>query len=252
MVEGYIKKEVESYGNLKVTAAGKRWLKEYNKDTKFYVTEDNTFSDDEVEGNATGGALDEELFHILKNLRRDVAREKNVQPYIVFMEASLEQMATMYPTTIEELQTIQGVGQGKARRFGKPFLEVIKKYCEENEIVRPEDIRVKTVAKNSMGKLKIVQCIDRKIPLDDIARSMSLKMPELLDELEAIVYSGTKVDLSYYIEDVMDDEQIDDIYGYFAEAETDSLKNAYEEFNGAYTDEEIRLIRLMYISENAN
>jgi ATP-dependent DNA helicase RecQ len=252
MVEGYIKKEVESYGNLKVTTAGKKWLKEYNKNTKFYVTEDNTYSDEEVESSATGGALDEELFHILKNLRRDVAKEKKVQPYIVFMESSLEQMATMYPTTIEELQTIQGVGQGKARRFGKPFLEVIKKYCEENDIVRPEDIRVKTVAKNSMGKLKIVQCIDRKISLDDIASSMGLKMPELLDELEAIVYSGTKVDLSYYIEEVMDDEQIDDIYGYFAEAETDSLQKAYEEFAGAYTDEEVRLIRLMYISENAN
>ena len=252
MVEGYIKKEVESYGNLKVTTAGKKWLKEYNKDTKFYVTEDNTYSDEEVESSATGGALDEELFHILKNLRRDVAKEKKVQPYIVFMESSLEQMATMYPTTIEELQTIQGVGQGKARRFGKPFLEVIKKYCEENDIVRPEDIRVKTVAKNSIGKLKIVQCIDRKISLDDIASSMGLKMPELLDELEAIVYSGTKVDLSYYIEEVMDDEQIDDIYGYFAEAETDSLQKAYEEFAGAYTDEEVRLIRLMYISENAN
>ena len=252
MVEGYIKKEVESYGNLKVTTAGKKWLKEYNKDTKFYVTEDNTYSDEEVESSATGGALDEELFHILKNLRRDVAKEKKVQPYIVFMESSLEQMATMYPTTIEELQTIQGVGQGKAKRFGKPFLEVIKKYCEENDIVRPEDIRVKTVAKNSMGKLKIVQCIDRKISLDDICSSMSLKMPELLDELEAIVYSGTKVDLSYYIEEVMDEEQIDDIYGYFAEAETDSLQKAYEEFAGAYTDEEVRLIRLMYISENAN
>ena len=252
MVEGYIKKEVESYGNLKVTSAGKKWLKAYKPGVEFYVTEDNSFSDEEPEGSAGGGALDEELFHILKNLRREVAKEKGVQPYIVFMEASLEQMATMYPVTMEELQTIQGVGQGKARRFGKPFLEVIKKYCEENEIIRPEDIRVKTVAKNSIGKLKIVQCIDRKMSLDDIAQSMSLKMPELLDELEAIVYSGTKVDLAYYIEDIMDEEQIDDIYGYFAEAETDSLKDAYEEFNGAYTDEEIRLIRLMYISENAN
>ena len=252
MIEGYIKKEVESYGNLKVTSAGKKWLKAYQPGVEFYVTEDNAYSDEEPEGIAGGGALDEELFHILKNLRREVAKEKGVQPYIVFMEASLEQMATMYPTTLEELQTIQGVGQGKARRFGKPFLEVIKKYCEENDIIRPEDIRVKTVAKNSIGKLKIVQCIDRKMSLDDIAKSMSLKMPELLDELEAIVYSGTKVDLTYYIEDIMDEEQIDDIYGYFAEAETDSLKDAYEEFNGAYTDEEIRLIRLMYISENAN
>lgn len=250
IVDGFIKKDIESYGNLKVTAAGKRWLKN-PKD--FYVTEDNTYNDESVEASATGmGALDPTLYAMLKDLRRDEARKHNVQPYIVFMEGSLEQMATMYPTTLTELQNIQGVGQGKAKRYGQPFCNLIKKYCEENDIVRPEDIRVRSVAKNSMRKIKIVQCIDKEMPLDDIARTQGLKFSELLDELETIVYSGTRIDIDYYIEDTMDDDQIDDIYDYFAEAETDDLKEAYDEFGGDYADEDIRLIRIKYISDNAN
>lgn len=249
IVEGYIKKDIETYGNLKVTEAGKRWMKNRKP---FYVTEDNNYNVETVETPSIGGALDPTLFAMLKELRKTEARRHKVQPYIVFMEGSLEQMATMYPVTLQELQNIQGVGQGKARRYGQPFCDLIKRYCEENDIVRPEDIRVRSVAKNSMRKVKIVQCIDRKMPLDDIAKSMGMKFDELIDELEAIVYSGTKLNINYYIEDSMYEEQIDDIYDYFAEAETDSLKEAYDEFSGDYSDEDIRLIRLMYISEKAN
>ncbi|MDO4931233.1 MAG: DNA helicase RecQ [Prevotellaceae bacterium] len=249
IVEGYIKKDIETYGNLKVTEAGKRWMKNRKP---FYVTEDNNYNVETVETPSVGGALDPTLFAMLKELRKTEARRHKVQPYIVFMEGSLEQMATMYPVTLQELQNIQGVGQGKARRYGQPFCDLIKRYCEENDIVRPEDIRVRSVAKNSMRKVKIVQCIDRKMPLDDIAKSMGMKFDELIDELEAIVYSGTKLNINYYIEDSMYEEQIDDIYDYFAEAETDSLKEAYDEFSGDYSDEDIRLIRLMYISEKAN
>lgn len=250
MVDGLIRKDIETYGNLKVTAAGKRWLK---APQTFYVTEDNTFNEDAIEaGAASGGALDPVLYAMLKDLRKSEARKHNVQPYIVFMEGSLEQMATMYPVTLAELQNVQGVGQGKAKRYGQPFCDLIKKYCEENDIVRPEDMRVRSVAKNSMRKVKIVQCIDRKMPLDDIAKSLGIKFIELLDELEAIVYSGTKLNIEYYIEDTMYEEEIDDIYDYFSEAETDSLKEAFNEFSGDYSDEDIRLVRIMFISEMAN
>ena len=161
-------------------------------------------------------------------------------------------MATTYPTTLQELQNIQGVGQGKAKRYGKPFCDLIKKYCEENDIIRPEDMRVRSVPKNNMRKLKIVQCVDKEMPLNDIARSQGIKYDELLTELESIVYSGTKLDLDYYIEEIMDEDQIDDIYDYFAEAETDSLDDAFAEFDGDYEDAWIRLIRVKYISDMAN
>lgn len=249
IIDGYLQKDIETYGLLKLTNAGKRWMK---NPQPFYVTEDNTFTEECVEGTATGCALDEQLYAILKELRREEARKRGVQPYIVFMEASLEQMATMYPTTMEELQNIQGVGQGKARKFGQPFLDQIKQYCEENDIISPEDIRVRSVANKSVGKVKMINCIDRKMPLNEIAESMHIKMSELLDELEAIVYSGTRLDIRYYIENTMDEEQFEDIYDYFSDAETDSLEEAYEEFDGDYTDDDIRLVRLLYISENAN
>jgi len=250
IIDGYIKKDIESFGNLKVTDEGLKWLK--NK-TEFYVTEDNNYNNEVSETISSGsGALDPTLYAMLKDLRKSQAVKHNVQPYIVFMESSLEQMATIYPVNLQELQNIPGVGQGKAKRYGQPFCDLIKKYCEENNIERPEDMRVRSVAKNSMQKPKIVQCVDRKMPLDDIAKSLGIKFTELLDEMEAIVYSGTRLNLDYYIEETMDDDQIDDIYEYFKEAETDSLKEAYKEFDGDYQDEDIRLIRLKYISENAN
>ena len=250
IIEGYIKKDIESFGNLKVTEDGRNWLK---KKTDFYVTEDNNYNDDTSEAISSGsGALDPTLYAMLKELRKSQAIKHNVQPYIVFMESSLEQMATIYPVNLQELQNIPGVGQGKAKRYGQPFCDLIQKYCEENNIERPEDMRVRSVAKNSMQKPKIVQCVDRKMPLDDIAKSLGIKFTDLLDEMEAIVYSGTRLNLDYYIEETMDDDQIEDIYEYFKEAETDSLKEAFKEFDGDYQDEDIRLIRLKYISENAN
>ena len=250
IVSSYIKKDIESFGNLKITAAGKRWLK---SPTPFFVTEDNTFTDEASEQNvAGGGALDPTLFAMLKDLRQSEAKRHGVQPYVVFMEASLEQMATMYPITLQELQNVQGVGQGKAKRYGQPFCDLIRRYCEENEIERPEDIRVRTVAKNSMRKIKIVQCIDKEMMLDDIAKSLNIKFTDLIDELESIVYSGTRIDIDYYLEETMDEDQIDDIYDYFAEAETDSLNDAYDEFGGDYTDEDVRLIRIKYVSDMAN
>ena len=250
IVEGYLKKDIESYGNIKMTAAGKKWLKEPKT---FYATEDNNFDDNAPSAIPSGGcALDPTLFSMLKNLRKSEAKKHDVQPYIVFMEPSLEQMATTYPTTLQELQNIQGVGQGKAKRYGKPFCDLIKKYCEENDIIRPEDMRVRSVPKNNMRKLKIVQCVDKEMPLNDIARSQGIKYDELLTELESIVYSGTKLDLDYYIEEIMDEDQIDDIYDYFAEAETDSLDDAFTEFAGDYEDAWIRLIRVKYISDMAN
>lgn len=250
IIDGYIKKDIESFGNLKVTPEGHEWLK---KPSDFYITEDNNYNDDTSESMGNGAsALDPTLYAMLKDLRKSQAAKHNVQPYIVFMESSLEQMATVYPVTLQELQNIQGVGQGKAKRYGQPFCDLIQKYCEENEIERPEDMRVRSVAKNSMQKLKVVQCVDRKMPLDDIAKSLGIKFTELLDEMEAIVYSGTRLNLDYYIEDTMDEEQIDDIYEYFKEADTDSLKEAFKEFGGDYSDEDVRLIRLKYISENAN
>ena len=256
VVDGYIKKDIENGSALRLTAAGKRWYKAAKESpadiAPFYVTEDNVFNDDYEESAVHTGALDEQLYNILKALRRDVARQKGVQPYIVFMDTSIEQMATMYPVTMDELQKIQGVGRGKALRYGEPFIKQIKLYCEENNIVRPEDIRVKSIANKSVGKVKIIGCIDRKMPLDEIAQSLHLKFSELLDELEAIVYSGTHVDLRYYVEQAMDEEQFDDIYAYFEEAETDSLTEAYEELAEDYSEEDIRLIRLLYVSENAN
>lgn len=250
IVDGYIKKDIETYGNLKVTAAGKLWMKKHGD---FFVTEDNTFNDESSEGPSSGaGALDPTLFAMLKNLRKSEAKKHGVQPYIVFMEGSLEQMATIYPMTLQELLNVQGVGQGKAKRYGQPFCDLIKKYCEDNDIERPIDMRVRSVAKNSMRKLKIVQCVDRKIPLNDIAKSLGIKFEELLDELEAIVYSGTKLDIEYYISDIMDDDEYDDIYSYFEEAETDDIEEAFNEFAGDYSDDNIRLVRLMYVSENAN
>jgi len=175
-----------------------------------------------------------------------------VPAYAVFQENSLEQMATVYPITLEELQQVQGVGTGKAAKFGKPFVELIKQHCEENGIERPEDLRVRTVARKSAVKVKIIQSIDRKVALDDIARAQGLEFEELLDEIEAIVYSGTKLDIDYYIEDTMDDEHVDDIYDYFSESETDDLEEAFEEFDGDYTENEIRLVRIKFLSEVAN
>lgn len=251
LIAGYMKKDVENYGLLKLTAAGKKFLK---SPESFMIVLDNEFSDDDdeemVEGQ--GGALDPTLFAMLKDLRKKVAKQKGVPAYAVFQEGSLEQMATVYPVTLEELQQVQGVGAGKARKFGKEFVELIKRHCEENEIERPEDLRVRTVAKKSAVKVKIIQSIDRQVALDDIANAQGLEFEELLDEVEAIVYSGTKLNIDYFLEEVMDDDHVDDIYDYFSESETDDLDTAMDELGDDYSEDEVRLVRIKFLSEVAN
>jgi ATP-dependent DNA helicase RecQ len=251
LIAGYLKKDVENYGLLKVTAAGKKFLK---KPTSFMIVEDTEFKDYEEEGPGEGGgtALDPTLHSILKDLRKKVAQKQKVPPYVVFQDVSLEQMATVYPVTIEELQNIQGVGAGKAKRYGKEFIDLISKYCKENEIERPEELRVRTVAKKSMLKVKIIQSIDRQVALDDIANAQGIDFDELLDEVEAIVYSGTKLNIDYFLEEVMDEDHIDDIYDYFLESDTDNLDDAMDELGDDYSEDEVRLVRIKFLSEMAN
>ena len=189
---------------------------------------------------------------MLKDLRKKVAKKMGLPGYVIFQDVSLEQMATMYPVTIEELQNIQGVGIGKAKRYGREFCELIKRHCEENEIERPEELRVRTVAKKSILKVKIIQSIDRKIPLDDIASTQGLDFDELLDEIEAIVYSGTKLNIDYFLDDVMDADHIDEIYEYFRESETDDIETALEELGDDSTETDIRLVRIKFMSEMGN
>ena len=251
LIAGYLKKDVENYGLLKITSAGKRFIKH---PTEFMIVRDNEFKDDDYEegGEAVGMALDPELFAMLKGLRKQMAQKLGVPGYVIFQDPSLEQMATMYPITFEELQQIQGVGAGKAKRYGKEFLELIKRHCEDNGIERSEELRVRTVAKKSIIKVKIIQSIDKQLALDDIAESLGLSFDELLDEVEAIVYSGTKININYFIEEVIDDEHVDDIYEYFRESETDSLDDAINELGDEYSEDEIRLVRIKFLSEMAN
>ena len=249
---GYLKKDVENYGLLKLTAAGKRFIK---NPESFMIVEDREFKDDyEAETSSEGscGALDPQLYSMLKDLRKNFAKKHKLPPYVIFQDVSLEQMATMYPINMQELQNVQGVGAGKAKRFGKEFCELIKKYCADNEIERPEELRVRTVAKKSMLKVSIIQSIDRQIDLDDLAEAKGLEFEELLDEIEAIVYSGTKLNIDYFIEEVVDDDHVDDIYDYFMESETDDLNTAVEELGEDYSEDEIRLVRIKFLSEQAN
>lgn len=251
MIAGYMKKDVENYGLLKVTQSGRRFIKSPHS---FMVVMDTEFKDEYEDDDAQGAmaALDPELYEMLVSLRKKVAKRLGLAPYVIFFDQSLEQMATMYPVTLQELQNIQGVGAGKAKKYGAEFCDLIRRHCEEYGIERPEDIRIKTVAKNSMVKVKIIQSIDRQIALDDLASAMGLDFDELLDEIESIVYSGTKLNIDYFLRDVMDDDAIDDIFDYFMEADTDDLDTAVEELGGDYTDENIRLVRIKFISEVAN
>lgn len=253
LIAGYLKKDVENYGLLKLTALGKKFIK---RPEAFMVVEDVEFNDDyddEAAGGMGGGAaLDETLFSMLKSLRKEISRKKKVPQYVIFQDSSLEQMATVYPVSLQELQQIQGVGSGKAKRYGKEFCDLIKRHCEENDIERPEELRVRTVAKKSMLKVYIIQSIDRQMALDDIADAKGLDFGELLDEVEAIVYSGTKLNIDYFLDEVMDEDHVDDIYDYFRESETDDLETAMEELGEDYSEDEIRLVRIKFFSEMAN
>ncbi|MDR0186792.1 DNA helicase RecQ [Prevotella brunnea] len=251
LLDGYLKKDVENYGLLKLTASGKRFV---NHPTSFMIVLDAEFKSEEDEDEMITGTavLDPELFAMLKDLRKNMAHKQDIPPYVIFQDPSLEQMSTMYPVTENELQNIQGVGAGKARRYGKEFCKLIKKYCEEKGIERPEELRVRTVVKRSMQKVKIIQGIDRKLPLDDIAIAEGLDFDELLTKIEEIVYSGTKLNIDYFLEDIYDEDKVDDIYDYFMNSSTDSLEEAINELDGDYTEEEIRLVRIKFISEMAN
>ena len=252
LIDGYLSKDVENYGLIKVTSAGKKFLKHPKS---FKIVEEGDFEDAEEEAPMHGGAslaLDPTLFSMLKDLRKKMSKQLNLPPYVIFQDPSLEAMATTYPVTIEELQNIPGVGAGKAKRYGEEFCKLIKRHCEENEIERPEDLRVRTVANKSKLKVSIIQAIDRQVALDDIANSKGMEFDELLDEVEAIVYSGTKINIDYFLREVVDEDHMLDIYEYFKESETDDLDAAFDELGEDYTEEEIRLVRIKFISEMGN
>ncbi len=252
LIAGYLTKDIENYGLLKITPKGKDFV---DNPVSFKITEDHEFSDDEEEVPLRGGAscaVDPVLYSMMKDLRKKMSKRLEVPPFVIFQDPSLEAMATTYPITLEELQNIPGVGAGKAKRYGAEFVALIKKHVEENEIERPEDLRVRTVANKSKLKVWIVQSIDRKVALDDIAVSKGLEFSELLDEIEAIVYSGTRINIDYFLNDVMDEDHVEDIYEYFKDSETDDLEEAIEELGGDYTEDEIRLVRIKFLSEMAN
>ncbi len=251
MLVGYIQKDVENYGLLKLTKDGKKFIK---KPVSFMVSEDNDFEDmpeESMDADGTGVA-DEALYSMLVDLRKKISKKLDIPPYVIFQDPSLEAMSTLYPINLEELQNIPGVGAGKAKRYGKEFCELIKAHCEDNDIVRPADMRVRTVANKSKLKVSIIQSIDRKVALDDIAMVKNIDFDELLDEVEAIVYSGTKLNIDYFLEDVMDEDRIDDIYEYFRESSTDDLDTALDNLDEDYTEDEVRLVRIKFISEMAN
>ena len=251
LIEGYISKDIDNYGLLRITAAGKRYV---NNPESFMVVEDTVFNNDIDEDASYGAvsALDPTLLSMLKSLRKDVAEKNNLPPYVIFQDMSLDQMATSYPVTEKELGNIRGVGVGKAKRYGKPFYELISKYCEENEIERPDELIVKTVVKDSMKKPKIINLIDRKRSLDDIASTVGLDFEELLDEIDTIVYSGTRLNIDYCIDEELDEEDVEDIYEYFRESDTDSMEDAMDELGDTYTEDQVRLVRIKFISEMGN
>jgi ATP-dependent DNA helicase RecQ len=253
LIAKLLTKDIENYGLLKLTEKGMQFLE---KPTSFILTEDHDYADSGEEENAFGAktaAVDEELFSILKDLRKKISKQKNVPPFVIFQDPSLEDMAIQYPVNLDELQNITGVGAGKAQRYGKEFVEIIKKYVEEKEIIRPLDMVVKSVINKSGIKVYIIQSIDMKRPLEDIAEAKGLEMDELISEIEAIVNYGTRINLDYYIDMVIDEERQNDIFAYFREeAESDSLEDAIAELGSEFEEEEIRLMRIKFLSEMGN
>ena len=255
VVQGLIKKEVESYGTLSVTEKGDDYI---TSPHSFMLIKEHDFSDtDDVDiilnQKGGGGALDEKLFKMLKDLRKSIAVKKNIPPFVIFQDPSIEEMTMQYPINIEELQNITGVGTGKAQRYGLPFLDLIKKYVEENNIERIQDFVVKSIVNKSGKKVNIITNIDRKLPLEDIAKSQNKKIDELISEIENIVASGTKINIDYHLNNIIDEESQKEIYEYFMEdAETDNIKDAFDEFEGDYSEEELRLMKIKFMSEMAN
>ncbi len=251
-IAGYLQKDVENYGIIQVTAKGKKYLK---NPTSFKIVEDNDFSETELETQIKGGAscaADPMLYSMLKDLRKNLAKKSGLPPYVIFQDPSLEAMATTYPITLEELANIPGVGQGKAKRYGEEFVKLIKLHVEENEIVRPEDIRVRSMANKSKLKISIIHSIDRKIDLEELAESKGLEFDELIDELEAIVEAGTKINIDYFLNEIMDEDHELDIIDFFKESQEDDLEGAIQELGDEFTEEEIRLVRVKFLSEMGN
>lgn len=253
MLEGYILKDIETYGVLKITPQGKHFLK---KTQPFKIPVEDQDEDDEdamTKSAVSCSAADDVLFSILKDLRKKMSKKLAVPPFVIFQDPSLEAMATSYPITLEELQNIPGVGAGKAKKYGAEFVSLIKSYVQENDIIRPEDLRVKTVAKKSQLKVSIIQAIDRKVDLDDLALSKGLDIYELLTEIEAIVYSGTKINIDYFLEEIMDADKEEEIFEYFKTAETDNVEAALEELGeDDFSEIDVRLVRIKFLSEIGN
>lgn len=254
LVVNLIRKEIEQYGVIKLTEEGSNYIE---KSTSFMMTEDHVYSEEDTADiitntQGTTVSADEKLIRMLKDLRKKVAVKQEVPPFAVFQDPSLDDMALKYPITMDELSTVHGVGEGKARKFGKDFIELIKKYVDDNDIIRPDDLVVKSTGVNSGLKLYIIQNTDRKLPLEDIAKSKGLEMNQLIKEMEAIVYSGTKLNIDYAIEDLVDEDQQEEIHEYFMEAESDKIQDAMDEFDGDYDDEELRLMRIKFISDVGN
>jgi len=254
LVAGLLKKDIETYGVIKLTDEGKNFL---SNPTSFMMTKDHDFSEDNTDNVITaskgsGAVVDEQLMKMLKDLRKTNAKKLGVPPFVIFQDPSLEDMALKYPISIEELSNVHGVGEGKAKKYGKDFVKLISKYVEDNDIIRPDDMIVKSTGSNSGIKLYIIQNVDRKLPLTDIASAKGMEMPAFIKEMEAIVYSGTKLNIDYWIDEILDEDQQEELHDYFMETETDKIDVALDEFDGDYDDEELRLYRIKFISEVAN
>jgi ATP-dependent DNA helicase RecQ len=252
LVSGFLLKDIELYGVIKLSEKGEAFLK---NPQSFMMTEDHVYdeSDDNlIVSQKGGGVADERLYSLLKEERKRLAHKLNLPPFVIFQDPSLEDMSLKYPSTLEELSNVHGVGEGKAKKYGKTFLELINRYVEENDIIRPDDLVVKSTGSNSALKLYIIQSIDRKLPLPDIADAKGLDMDEFIRELEAIVYSGTKLNIDYWIEEILDEDQQEEIHDYFIEAENDKIDAAMKELDGDYEEEELRLYRIKFISDIAN
>ncbi len=254
LVGGFITKDIETYGTIKLTEKGKDFIQ---NPTSFLLIKERIFTGTDGEDNdivtpGKGGAFDEDLYQLLVDLRKSISKQKNIPPFVIFQEPSLKDMCLQYPITLDELTNIQGVGTGKAARYGEPFLALIQSYVEENEIERPQDMVVKSLINKSVLKVQLIQNIDRKLPLEDIGKAQGKNIDEVIEEIEGIVSSGTRVNINYYIDDILDADNQEEIYDYFKEAETDDIIEAYKEFDGDYTEEELRLMRIKFMSEMAN
>ena len=253
-VAGLLTKDIETFGVLRLTSEGHAYI---NKPTSFTLLKEHDFSNTDdaesiISGSAKGAAFDDTLYQLLLDLRKSISKERNIPPFVIFQEPSLKDMCFQYPITMEELTNIQGVGNGKAQRYGAPFVAYIAEYVESNDIERPQDIMVKTLVNKSQLKVQLIQNIDRKLPLEDIAQSQGKTFDDLLLEIETVVSSGTRVNINYYLNDVLDEDSQDEVFDYFNEAETDDIIHAYKEFEGLYSEEELRLMRIRFMSEVAN